>query len=125
MRGKGVVLTSVDEEVKMRVDRAGKMTAEITAIDKDHFPLTDYEIVGESGVSYLVEIRSLTEKSNSCSCPDYHVNSLGICKHIQAVLNFIQESSCAPQAEKKRVAIFWDSELEKVVIEHLELHEDI
>lgn len=39
------------------------------------------------GGSYLVEIRSLKELQNSCTCPDYRVNGLGTCKHIEAVLS--------------------------------------
>ncbi|MGH7190689.1 MAG: DEAD/DEAH box helicase, partial [Acetobacteraceae bacterium] len=36
---------------------------------------------------YQVEIRSLTAHENSCSCPDWRVNGLGTCKHIEGVLD--------------------------------------
>ena len=41
---------------------------------------------GEGGRSYRVEVCSLSGLENSCQCPDYRVNGLGTCKHIEAVL---------------------------------------
>ncbi|MDJ0838308.1 MAG: DEAD/DEAH box helicase [Acidobacteriota bacterium] len=41
--------------------------------------------------TYNVEIRSLEAPRNSCSCPDYMVNFLGTCKHIEAVLHRLTE----------------------------------
>jgi len=38
---------------------------------------------------YHVEIRSLSNRTNSCTCPDYQMNRLGTCKHIERVLQFI------------------------------------
>ncbi|MDO9301060.1 MAG: DEAD/DEAH box helicase, partial [Anaerolineales bacterium] len=39
-----------------------------------------------SGRTYRVEIRSLDEMQNSCTCPDYKTNLIGTCKHIEGVL---------------------------------------
>jgi superfamily II DNA or RNA helicase len=39
--------------------------------------------------SYRVHIRSLREPANYCTCPDFAVNQLGTCKHIEAVLHRI------------------------------------
>ena len=41
--------------------------------------------------NYHVEIRSTKDFINSCSCADYQINSLGTCKHIEAVLFHLQE----------------------------------
>lgn len=41
---------------------------------------------------YCVEIRSLTERTNSCDCPDYRSNKLGTCKHIEHVLWRLRKS---------------------------------
>ncbi|OQX08539.1 MAG: helicase, partial [Desulfobulbaceae bacterium A2] len=38
---------------------------------------------------YRVQIRSLHRRANSCNCPDFSVNQLGTCKHIEAVLHKI------------------------------------
>ncbi|MBF0471294.1 MAG: DEAD/DEAH box helicase [Gammaproteobacteria bacterium] len=42
---------------------------------------------------YRVHLRSLSGKSNSCSCPDFATNQLGTCKHIEAVLHHISKRS--------------------------------
>jgi len=38
---------------------------------------------------YRVSIRSLHRRANLCTCPDFAVNQLGTCKHIEAVLHQI------------------------------------
>jgi len=38
--------------------------------------------------SYQVQIRSLDQRMNYCTCPDLATNRLGTCKHIEAVLHF-------------------------------------
>ncbi|WP_028319570.1 DEAD/DEAH box helicase [Desulfobulbus elongatus] len=38
---------------------------------------------------YRVTIRSLKRRTNICTCPDFQVNQLGTCKHIEAVLHKI------------------------------------
>ncbi|MFH2122896.1 MAG: DEAD/DEAH box helicase [Pseudomonadota bacterium] len=38
---------------------------------------------------YRVTIRSLQRRTNICNCPDFLVNQLGTCKHIEAVLHKI------------------------------------
>jgi superfamily II DNA or RNA helicase len=40
---------------------------------------------------YTVHIRSLTQRANYCNCPDFAVNQLGTCKHIEAVLHRIAQ----------------------------------
>lgn len=39
--------------------------------------------------SYQVHLRSLQRRANYCTCPDFAVNQLGTCKHIEAVLHKI------------------------------------
>jgi superfamily II DNA or RNA helicase len=39
--------------------------------------------------SYQVHIRSLQQRANFCTCPDFATNRLGTCKHIEAVLHTI------------------------------------
>jgi len=43
--------------------------------------------------TYNVYIRSLTERMNYCTCPDYATNLLGTCKHIEAVLYTLQKAA--------------------------------
>ncbi len=42
-------------------------------------------------VSYRVHLRSLIRRANYCTCPDFAVNQLGTCKHIEAVLHRIRK----------------------------------
>lgn len=41
--------------------------------------------------SYQVQIRSLDQRMNYCTCPDLASNRLGTCKHIEAVLHHAQK----------------------------------
>jgi hypothetical protein len=42
---------------------------------------------------YRVHIRSLNKRVNFCTCPDFEVNQLGTCKHIEAVLQRLQKQA--------------------------------
>lgn len=43
--------------------------------------------------SYQVQIRSLDQRMNFCTCPDLASNRLGTCKHIEAVLHYAKKQS--------------------------------
>ena len=46
----------------------------------------DYKIKSGSGKNYRVAMRGRGLFENYCSCPDFAVNTLGTCKHIEAML---------------------------------------
>ena len=46
----------------------------------------DYKIKSTSGRTYRVAVRGPGLFENYCSCPDFAVNTLGTCKHIEAML---------------------------------------
>ena len=46
----------------------------------------DYKIKSGSGKIYRVAVRGPGLFENYCSCPDFAVNTLGTCKHIEAML---------------------------------------
>ena len=46
----------------------------------------DYRIKSASGKTYRVAMRGPGLFDNYCSCPDFAVNTLGTCKHIEALL---------------------------------------
>ncbi len=81
-------LSIEDQEIQLRRTSAQKASFPIKILHEYNYPFSNYEILGEKNIRYTVEIRSLDEKINSCSCPDYHVNTLGTCKHIESVLHF-------------------------------------
>jgi len=78
--------SSDQDEIERRRYRGAAEACRIeSVVDGNHF-YNNHRIRGNSGGSYEVEIRSLNETINTCSCPDHTVNRLGTCKHIEAVL---------------------------------------
>jgi len=77
--------TDIQEQIERRRERA---RAEILKIaNKGNHPVFSvFEVSSVSKKSYRVEIRSLDELHNSCTCPDYKNNLIGTCKHIEGVL---------------------------------------
>lgn len=78
------------EQIERRRRRG---TEEITRIvNKGAHPVySQFEVVSTSGRPYSVQIHSLTELINTCTCPDYYTNTIGTCKHIEGVLAHLQE----------------------------------
>jgi hypothetical protein len=58
--------------------------------DPRHPIYSNFEVKSTSGLSYAVEIRSVSERRFSCNCVDFRINALGTCKHIEAVLFFLE-----------------------------------
>ena len=77
--------SDIQEQIERRRERA---RAEILKIvNKGNHPVFSvFEVSSVSKKSYRVEIRSLDELQNSCTCPDYKGNLIGTCKHIEGVL---------------------------------------
>jgi superfamily II DNA or RNA helicase len=80
--------TSDQDEIERRRLRATQEAIPVRPLDGGLFGA--YLVGVSPGRQYRVEIRSLTEHINSCACPDYRVNGLGTCKHIEAVLAQLQ-----------------------------------
>ncbi|MCP4137597.1 MAG: DEAD/DEAH box helicase [bacterium] len=52
-----------------------------------HPVFSDFSVYNsETGSTYKVAIRSQDSGNNFCSCPDFTINTLGTCKHIEYVL---------------------------------------
>lgn len=77
--------SDIQEQIERRRERA---RAEILKIvNKGSHPVFSlFEVSSVSKRTYRVEIRSLDELQNSCTCPDYKNNLIGTCKHIEGVL---------------------------------------
>ncbi len=56
-------------------------------------PYGDYEIRSVSGKIYRVAVRGPALFENYCSCPDFAANTLGTCKHIEALLSRLRQRS--------------------------------
>ncbi len=82
---------STDEEEIGRREWRGKTEIDgVEKLDGGESCFADYVVTSSSGSTYIVEIRSLRERVNSCECHDYRTNQLGTCKHIEGVLHSLR-----------------------------------
>ena len=80
----------IEEQIQIRKKRAVDEDFKIRKTGKEKI-FTDYMVVSPSKKTYRVAIRGFERGDNYCSCPDYASNTLGTCKHIEAVLNRLQK----------------------------------
>jgi SNF2-related domain/Helicase conserved C-terminal domain len=78
--------SSDDHEIELRRWRGRTEILSVKALEADHPYFGTFRAQSASGGSYEVEIRSLSEYTNSCGCIDYRVNGLGTCKHIEGTI---------------------------------------
>jgi superfamily II DNA or RNA helicase len=77
------------ELLQEQIDRRRKRGLEELAkiINRGRHPVySTFEVASTSERTYTVQIRSLAERLNTCTCPDYCTNTIGTCKHIEGVL---------------------------------------
>jgi SNF2 family DNA or RNA helicase len=75
----------VEEQIAARQERA--KAAPLKVLKRPvNGPFGDYTVKSASGQSYRVAVRGPGLFENYCSCPDFAVNTLGTCKHIEAML---------------------------------------
>jgi SNF2 family DNA or RNA helicase len=103
--------TTDEDEINVRKKRAKKESFEIVNLHKRVKVFSSFEVQSKSS-TYLVELRSLEENVNSCSCPDSATNRLGTCKHIEAVKLQFEERS----VKNRNTEIFLDTRKNKIVI---------
>src|ERR1035438_658979 len=75
----------IEQQIGERQARAGSAVARILERPAGSV-YGDYKIKSPSGKTYRVALRGLGLFENYCSCPDFAVNTLGTCKHIEAML---------------------------------------
>src|SRR3954469_7947436 len=97
--------TTDQDEIQRRRQRAAGEPLAVEALEPDHPVFGTFRVASETGSAYEVEIRSLYEHNNSCGCPDYEVNGLGTCKHVEAVLARVRSSRKTRQATR-RIEVF-------------------
>jgi superfamily II DNA or RNA helicase len=78
--------TTDDDEINRRRLRARDGLFVIRNADARFSIFSDFTVRSDSGQTYAVEIRDLTERQFACSCQDFRKNGLGTCKHVEAVL---------------------------------------
>ena len=80
----------VEQQIAERQARASDAVARILARPAGRI-YGDYKIESASGRTYRVAMRGPGLLENYCSCPDFAVNTLGTCKHIEAILLQLQQ----------------------------------
>src|ERR1700757_3579353 len=75
----------IEREIAARRERAEGAVARILA-RPDGEVYGDYQVRSSSNKTYRVAMRGPGLFDNYCSCPDFAVNTLGTCKHIEALL---------------------------------------
>ena len=87
---------STDEQERLkRKMRAREETFRIVNRSPEHPVFSNFTVHSQSGMAYSVEIRDLRETGNACTCTDFRINGLGVCKHIEAVLFRLEKSKRA------------------------------
>jgi len=79
-------LSTDADEIKRREWRGRTEINDVAVDDERRAPFCDYRVTSSNGNRYLVEIRALGERINSCECRDFATNGLGTCKHIEGVV---------------------------------------
>ena len=80
-------ISTDEDEIQRRQWRGRTEIDDVHPVDEHGHPFGDYQVRSSSGSSYVVEIRSLRERINSCECQDFRVNQLGSCKHVEGVVH--------------------------------------
>lgn len=97
-----VVQGAADKAIEKRIKR-GQTEVAVTHKDGDRwFGTWEARSTYQNNPrqkTYLVQIRSVSERINYCNCPDLSANLLGTCKHIEAVLHTLKKK--APTKFKK------------------------
>jgi len=75
----------LEEQISERQERARTAIAHIQTKPPGH-AYGDYQVKSASGKVYRVAMRGPSLFENYCSCPDFAVNTLGTCKHIEGLL---------------------------------------
>ena len=76
----------IEQQIAERQERAATAVVRILERPTDGI-YGDYKIKSSSGQTYRVAVRGPGLFENYCSCPDFAVNTLGTCKHIEALLS--------------------------------------
>ncbi len=80
----------LQEQIERRRQRGMEELAKI--VNQGQHPVySTFEVTSTSERVYTVHIRSLTERLNTCTCPDYLTNTIGTCKHIEGVLGNLEK----------------------------------
>ena len=90
-----------EEQIDIRRRRAAEGQFKIQNLGRNRV-FSDYQVTNPaSGGQYRVSIRGFEVNDNLCECPDFKTNTLGTCKHIEAVLATLRAEAPAQLRQRK------------------------
>jgi superfamily II DNA or RNA helicase len=93
-----------EEQIDIRRQRAREGNFQIQNLGRNRV-FSDYQITNPAtGGQYKVAIRGFEVGDNSCSCPDFKSNTLGTCKHVEAVLDALRDQT-PPHLRQRKAAV--------------------
>jgi superfamily II DNA or RNA helicase len=93
-----------EEQIDIRRKRAAQEQYRIQNLGRNRV-FSDYQVTNPvSGGQYRVGIRGFDVGDNTCTCPDFRTNTLGTCKHIEAVLAALKDETPA-QLHRRKAAV--------------------
>ncbi len=93
-----------EEQIDLRRQRAKASRFVIENLSKNRV-YSDFRVTNpDSGGQYTVTVRGFDVGDNTCTCPDFRSNTLGTCKHIEAVLEHLGDELPA-HVRKKKAAV--------------------
>ena len=98
-------LSTDADEIRRRQWRGRTEIDSVAALDAAGIPFCDYRVTSSTGSEYTVELRSLTERVNSCECRDFGGNGLGTCKHVEGV---VRRARPRRPASSARIEVYLD-----------------
>lgn len=93
-----------EEQIDIRRQRAKEGTFQIQKLGRNRI-FSDYQVVNPTtGGQYRISIRGFDIGDNTCTCPDFKSNTLGTCKHIEAVLKNLADEA-GPNIRRRKAAV--------------------
>ena len=93
-----------EEQIDIRRKRAAEGRFRIQNLGRNRV-FSDYQVTNpQSGGQYQVSVRGFDVGDNACTCPDFRTNTLGTCKHIEAVLETLRAET-PPTLQHRKAAV--------------------
>lgn len=92
-----------EEQIDLRRQRARDTQFQIENLGKKKV-FSEYRVVNpKTAGQYAVSIRGFEVGDNHCTCPDFKANTLGTCKHVEAVLESLRDELTTIRQRKAAV----------------------
>ena len=90
-----------EEQIDLRRQRARTGRFRIDNLTPKRV-FSDFRVTNPAtGGTYTVAVRGFAVGDNTCTCPDFKANTLGTCKHIEAVLESLKDEVPAHVRQRK------------------------